>query len=80
MVKFKKMIGIIWGFLLKLIQSETNESSKRFLAVYGTLILMSWIVFVYTNESNSEYILAELIGFVLVLCGVASWERVNRSK
>lgn len=74
------MIGIIWGFLLKLIQSESNESSKRFLAVYGTLILMSWIVFVYTNESNAEYVLAELIGFVLVLCGVASWERVNRSK
>ena len=74
------MIGIIWGFLLKLIQSESNESSKRFLAIYGTLFLMTYVVLAFTNDKNAEFILAELIGFVLVLCGVAAWERVKRTK
>ena len=74
------MIGSIFAFFYKLINSDSGESSKRFLAIYGTLFLMTYVVLVFTNDKNAEFILAALIGFVLVLCGVAAWERVKRTK
>ena len=74
------MIGSIFVFFLKLINSDSGESSKRFLAIYGTLFLMTYVVLAFTNDKNAEFILAELIGFVLVLCGVAAWERIKRTK
>lgn len=71
----------IWAFIKNLIKSDTQESSKRFLAVYIILVLVSWIVFAYTKSTNAEIILIELLGFVAVLMGVASWQSVkNKSK
>lgn len=67
----------IINFILNLIRTNSNESSKRFLAIYGTLFLQSYVVFFYTTDENSSWILMELVCFVLVISGVAVYERKN---
>ncbi len=64
-------------YLKKLTQSDTNESSKRFVFLYITLILISFVVFWYTDKSNNEIILVELIGFASALAYVNSKERTK---
>jgi sensor histidine kinase YesM len=71
------MIKKTISFLVNLIRSETPESSKRFLAIYSTLFLQTFVVVKYTTPENSTWMLMELVGFVLVLVGVATWERKN---
>jgi hypothetical protein len=67
----------IINFILNLIRTNSNESSKRFLAIYSTLFLQTFVVLKYTTPENSTWMLMELVGFVLVLVGVATWERKN---
>lgn len=71
------MIQSIFAYFRKLTESESRESSKRFLAVYVTLALVSYVVIAYTNDKNCEFILGELLSFVLVLMGVAVWQSVK---
>lgn len=71
------MIKKTISFLINLIRTETPESSKRFLAIYTTLFLQTFVVLKYTTTENSTWMLMELVGFVLVLVGVATWERKN---
>lgn len=71
------MIKKIISFLFNLIRTQTPESSKRFLAIYTTLFLQTFVVLKYTTPENSTWMLMELVGFVLVLVGVATWERKN---
>jgi hypothetical protein len=71
------MIKKIISFLFNLIRTQTPESSKRFLAIYTTLFLQTFVVLKYTTPENSTFMLMELVGFVLVLVGVATWERKN---
>ena len=61
------------NYLKKLIQSDSKESSKRFMALYAVLILMTYIVIRYTNIGNAVYMLGTLCSFVLTLAGVAAW-------
>jgi len=64
-------------YLKNLTQADTNESSKRFVFLYITLILISFVVFWYTDKSNNEIILVELIGFASALAYVNSKERTK---
>lgn len=64
----------------KLTQADTNESSKRFIFLYITLILISFVVFWYTDKSNNEIILVELIGFASALAYVNSKERTKNKQ
>ena len=70
----------IWQYIKKLTQSNSNESSKRFLAMYVTLILITFLVIMYTNKQNVELIIGELIAFVLSLVTVGAWEKRNINK
>lgn len=70
----------LWTYLKNLTQADSNESSKRFLAMYVTLILITFLVIAYTNKNNVELILGELIAFVLSLVTVGAWEKRNKSK
>jgi|32_taG_2_1085360.scaffolds.fasta_scaffold18495_4 hypothetical protein len=70
----------IWSFIKQLSKSDSKESSKRFLALYTTLILVSYLVFRYADKDNCEIILGELLSFVLVLMGVAVWQQVKQQK
>lgn len=57
-----------------------KESSKRFIALYSVLVLISYIVIRFTNSKNIEIVLVELIAFVLSLLGVATWESIKTRK
>ena len=64
-------------YIKKLINRRSNESSKRFMALF-TMGLITYATLRYTNSENLVLVLAELLGFVLVLMGVAVWENIKR--
>ena len=70
----------IWSFINNLVNANSQESSKRFVALYVVIILVSWMIFVYTDKHNVELILVELLGFAMMLFGVASWQDVRKNK
>ena len=63
----------VLDYIKKLIQSDSKESSKRFMALYAVLILITYVVFRYTNLGNAVYMVGTLCCFVLTLAGVAAW-------
>jgi uncharacterized membrane protein HdeD (DUF308 family) len=63
-------------YLRKLILSDSKESSKRFIALYS-MILVTFIVVVFTNSTNNVIVLTTLCGFVLTLVGVSAWQAVK---
>ncbi len=70
----------IFAFFKRLIQGDSTESSKRFLAVYCGLILVTYLVFRFANEENIELILGEILSFILVLFGVATWQKISENR
>jgi hypothetical protein len=64
-------------YLKKLINRKSNESSKRFMAL-ATMMLITYAVLRYTTTENIVLVLGELLGFILVLMGVAVWENIKR--
>ncbi|QCZ35064.1 hypothetical protein D8Z79_025830 (plasmid) [Escherichia fergusonii] len=54
-----------------MIKSDTQESSKRAIALFVTL-LIGIIVILYTNSENILLVLAELIAFVSTLLYIAT--------
>jgi hypothetical protein len=70
----------IFNWFSRLIKSDTAESSKRFLALYAGVILVSYLIFRFANPENLEIILGEILTFVLVLVGVAAWQNSRTKK
>lgn len=60
-------------YLKSLINADTKESSKRFIALF-TMLLSTYVVVAFTNKSNAVQVLGELLLFVLVLLGLAVWQ------
>ena len=61
----------VLGYLDRLIQSDSRESSKRAIALFITLII-GVIVVLYTNPANLLLVLGELIFFVTSLLYIAT--------
>jgi hypothetical protein len=76
----KKMINKFLDHVGKLGQEGTSESSKRTLALHATIVLGSYVVVVFTNEKNMEFVLGELLTFSLALLGVTAWEKTTLHK
>ncbi len=70
----------LYTFISNLSKKGAEESSKRFIALYVTIVLITFVVFRYTDKSNVLLILVELIGLVVSLVTVASWEKRNHEK
>ena len=66
-----------FAYIKKLIERRSNESSKRFIALFIS-ILVVYSTIRYTTRDNIVLILGELLGFILVLMGVAVWESIKR--
>tara|TARA_R110001632_G_scaffold62542_1_gene150149 strand:+ start:822 stop:1040 length:219 start_codon:yes stop_codon:yes gene_type:complete len=64
-------------YIGRLINSETNESSKRLIALAVT-VLSIYVAVRYTDRQNVEVILVEILSFILVLSGVSVWEKVKK--
>jgi hypothetical protein len=69
----------ILRYFRKLIEANSQDSSKRFLALY-TMILVSYTVFRFTNKENAITILELLLGFILVIMGVAVWQSIKKKE
>tara|TARA_R110002153_G_scaffold32752_7_gene99071 strand:+ start:153 stop:395 length:243 start_codon:yes stop_codon:yes gene_type:complete len=63
-------------YLKKLTESDSAESSKRFIALIS-MLMVGYVVGRFTNHSNMEIVLGELLGFVLALLAVAVWQSVK---
>lgn len=66
-----------WAYIRNLTMGGSKESSKRFIALYVGVVLISYIVFRFAKFSNVEMILGELIAFVITLLGLAVREKKN---
>jgi len=62
-----------FNYIKKLIQSDSKESSKRFMALYALIVLITYVVVRYTNLGNAVYMVGTLCSFILTLAGVAAW-------
>tara|TARA_R110000772_G_scaffold51709_3_gene118589 strand:+ start:1230 stop:1493 length:264 start_codon:yes stop_codon:yes gene_type:complete len=71
------MINRIISFFRRLTEGDSKESSKRFMALFA-MILASYVVIRFANEKNSEFILAELLSFILMISGVSSWQNIRQ--
>ena len=63
----------ILKYIKSLISSDSKESSKRFIMLLITLLIVG-VVIAFTTVSNLPTILITLCGFVLALAGVTSWQ------
>jgi hypothetical protein len=65
-----------FGYIKKLINRKSNESSKRFIALSITCLVVFTTIY-YTSRDNIVLVLAELLSFILVLMGVTVWENIK---
>lgn len=73
----KNLISRTLQYLKSIINAESKESSKRFIALF-TMLLTSYVVIRFTNDTNAIQVIGELLLFVLVLLGMAVWQNVNK--
>jgi len=64
---------IMIKFFSNLMRTNTQESSKRFVALMSVIVVFI-LIFLYTDKTNAELIIGEILSFILVLFGVATWE------
>lgn len=65
-----------FGYIKKLIDKKSNESSKRFIALSITFLVIFTTLY-YTSKENIVLVLGELLTFILVLLGVTVWENLK---
>ena len=62
----------LFKYFEKLTGADTKESSKRFVFIYIILVLVTYIVLRFTDKSNLELVLGELLAFAGTLAYVAT--------
>lgn len=75
-MNFKSIIS----YFKQLTSKTSDQSSKRFLALYLGIIVVSILVFVYTDKNNFLMVLAELLGFISLMVGASVWEKKKKKK
>ena len=78
MVKEQK-VKSIWN---KLIESDSKESSKRFLAMYIVLIIGTLVTFygMLRHDVDVIQLLIVWLGFAGALLGISSWQSNRKDK
>jgi hypothetical protein len=71
------MFKILLEYFRRLTLGGNKESSKRFIAMYVSVVLITYCVLRYVNVSNLQVVLGILTTFVLSLLAVASYESVK---
>jgi len=66
------------NYLKQLIQTNSKESSKRFIAIFTAISLVG-LAFVYADDSNIIAVLSILCAYVLSLVGVAAYEKIKNN-
>lgn len=65
-----------FNYLRSIISANSNDSSKRFIALYS-LGLVTYIVVAYVTVNNAIESLKLLLGFIAILIGVTAWQQVK---
>ena len=60
-----------FNFLAGIIRSDGKESHKRVISIYSVVVLITFVVFKWTDENNSVKVLDALLFFVGGLVGLA---------
>lgn len=68
------MFRLLFEYFRRLTLGGNKESSKRFLALYIGVFLITYVVLKFTNATNMEMVLGELIALVVTLVGITSYE------
>jgi hypothetical protein len=64
----------------QLLKGKEGYSSKRFIALWSIIILVTPIVFTYTNDSNLTTVLTILTSFICTLVGVTVYQNIKDGK
>jgi hypothetical protein len=74
--------GKVKSIWKKLIESDSQESSKRFLAIYIVLIIGTLVTFYGMLRYDVDVIqlLAVWLGFAGALLGISSWQSNRKDK
>ncbi len=70
----------IFEYFTNLTKAKTEESSKRFLALYVVIVIVSILTYKYTTSGNFTLVLAQVLGFAGLLLGIGSWQNVQDKK
>lgn len=70
------ILSKVFEYLYRLTLGGNKESSKRFIALYSSLLL-TYAVCVYTSKENVVAVIAELSLLILSLLGIAAYENVK---
>tara|TARA_R110000822_G_scaffold290366_1_gene412417 strand:- start:110 stop:328 length:219 start_codon:yes stop_codon:yes gene_type:complete len=66
-------------YLKALIENDSKESSKRFLALYTVLCLATYAVVGFTNKENVVLVIAELLSFAIGVLGITAWQKIKNN-
>lgn len=70
------VLNKVFEYFYRLTLGGNKESSKRFIALYSTLLL-TYAVFTYTSKENVIAVIGELSLLILSLLGIAAYENVK---
>ena len=59
----------VWGYISDIIK----RSTKRFIFIY----MVTPLTYIYTNQENFEFVLAEMLTFLSLLAGGGIYERIK---
>ena len=64
--------------LVNYLKKVVKDSTKRFIFIYLTLVVLTPLMFTYTSNDNFEVVLAELLGFLGFLAGGGVYESIKK--
>lgn len=72
--KGRNLINKTWEYLKGVIKGST----KRLAFMYLVVVVLTPLVFMFTNKDNFELVLAELLGFLSLLAGIGRNETIQQ--
>jgi nitrate/nitrite transporter NarK len=63
----------VWGYISDIIK----RSTKRFIFIYMVVFVLTPLTYIYTNQENFEFVLAEMLTFLSLLAGGGIYERIK---
>lgn len=67
-------------YLRKIINSDTTESSKRFIAIWIMILVTTTVITALVMSSDYITILSILLTFVGALVGITTWQSIKKIK
>lgn len=76
----RKMLANFLAYINNIGKENTDESSKRALALYCVIILATYVVVRFTDKNNMEIVLAQLLSAAFGFLGITAFEKHSTNK